>query len=344
VITHHQVTPIPITQHIIDLVHAMADHEGMPDGIKIMNRHGIVLYDSSWIAGVDYEEDNDYYLEEDDSNDDDDDLDDEEYYDRVDPNELDDVQEEENQANPTAVNEANNNDDEAIQADNEEEEAVEIPAAEAEEDTKENQGQDEDITHISHYGRAVRVLERFCEVSSLNALGSETVLYNTTLALLIAQHISMFNDMVCNPAHKHFSFAQRYSIQAGIKKFGKDRANDSAFSEMKQLHQRLTFEPIHPNDVMDLEKERKVESLLFLEEKRDGRLKGRHCANGSTQHDYMTKEDASSPTVMTESIMITSTVEAAEGRDVMTMDIPNAFVQTGITYEDGDQRIVMVIW
>jgi hypothetical protein len=39
------------------------------------------------------------------------------------------------------------------------------------------------------------------------------------------------------------------------------------------------------------------------------------------------KEDASSPTVATESVMLTSVNDALEGRDVATVDLPGAFLQ-----------------
>jgi hypothetical protein len=57
-------------------------------------------------------------------------------------------------------------------------------------------------------------------------------------------------------------------------------------------------------------------------------LKLGHVQNGSTQRIYTNKEDAASPTVMTKSILLTSTIEAKEKQYVMTVDIPNAFVQT----------------
>jgi hypothetical protein len=79
-----------------------------------------------------------------------------------------------------------------------------------------------------------------------------------------------------------------------------------------------------------LERKRAMESLIFLVEKRDGRVKARTCANGSTQRAYMERDDAASPTAMTESILITATIDAKQKRDVMTADIPNAFVQTDI--------------
>ena len=55
----------------------------------------------------------------------------------------------------------------------------------------------------------------------------------------------------------------------------------------------------------------------------------------------MTKEEATSPTVMTESILITATLEAAENCDIMT--VPNAFVQTHNPYNKNDEKIVMKI-
>jgi hypothetical protein len=33
----------------------MADNDGMQGGLKITSKSGTILYDSSWIAGVDYE-------------------------------------------------------------------------------------------------------------------------------------------------------------------------------------------------------------------------------------------------------------------------------------------------
>jgi hypothetical protein len=43
---------------------------------------------------------------------------------------------------------------------------------------------------------------------------------------------------------------------------------------------------------------------------------------------YISKEDAASPTVMTKSILLTATIKTKKGLDVMTGDIPDAFIQT----------------
>jgi hypothetical protein len=81
----------------------------------------------------------------------------------------------------------------------------------------------------------------------------------------------------------------------------------------------------------------------FLVEKRDGTVKGRTCANGSTQREYMDRDEAASPTAMTESIIITGVIDAKQRRDVMTADIPNALVQTEIGEKEIGERIIMKI-
>eukprot|EP00978_Attheya_sp_CCMP212_P046873 scaffold416585_cov22-Attheya_sp.AAC.1 len=70
---------------------------------------------------------------------------------------------------------------------------------------------------------------------------------------------------------------------------------------MKQLHDRTVFEPIRLSDMNPVERKRAMESLIFLVEKRDGTIKARTCANGSTQREYIDCEDAASPTASTDS-------------------------------------------
>ncbi len=56
-ITRCRITHIPITPAIIKMVHCIAKKDGMPKGLKITNHTGQVLYNSTWIAAVDYDED-----------------------------------------------------------------------------------------------------------------------------------------------------------------------------------------------------------------------------------------------------------------------------------------------
>ena len=152
--------------------------------------------------------------------------------------------------------------------------------------------------------------------------------YTTDNAKVIAKTMCYMNEMCIDK--EAFHFVQSYSLRKGLKKFGQ-KGRDAAYKEMKQLHDRVVFEPIRIEDLTDIEKRRAMESLIFLVEKRDKSIKGRACANGSSQREYMDRDEAASPTTMTESVMITATIDAKQNRDVMTADIPNAFVQVDIS-------------
>jgi hypothetical protein len=110
---------------------------------------------------------------------------------------------------------------------------------------------------------------------------------------------------------------------------------------MKQIHDRVIFEPISIEEMTKLEKKRAMESLIFLTEKRDETVKARVCANGSTQRAYISREEASSPTAAPEAIITTGVIDTKQKRDIMTLDIPNAFVQTKIEL-DGDKIITKI--
>ena len=47
-------TAMPLTPSIIKQVHKIAEMENMPKGLKIRNRANQILFDSAWIAGVNY--------------------------------------------------------------------------------------------------------------------------------------------------------------------------------------------------------------------------------------------------------------------------------------------------
>ena len=84
-----------------------------------------------------------------------------------------------------------------------------------------------------------------------------------------------------------------------------------------------------------------LKSHIFLKQKRTGEVKGRAVAGGNKQRGYIDKEDASSPTVAIESVILTSIVDALEKRDVAIVDIPNAFVQTVV--EEKSKRFIIRI-
>ena len=89
------------------------------------------------------------------------------------------------------------------------------------------------------------------------------------------------------------------------------------------------------------ERKRAMERLIFLAEKLDGTIKTRTCANRSTHRAYIPREEATSPTAATEAIFVTGVIEAKQRRDVMTLEIPNAFFQTDILQTR--EKVVMKI-
>ncbi len=65
-------------------------------------------------------------------------------------------------------------------------------------------------------------------------------------------------------------------------------------------------------------------------------MKARSCANGSVQRDHVAKEEAASPTVALELVFVTATIDARENREVVTIDIPGAFL-----HATNDDYVVM---
>jgi hypothetical protein len=115
------------------------------------------------------------------------------------------------------------------------------------------------------------------------------------------------------------------SLKYGLKEWGK-KGFKTAHSEMKKLHLRKTFRPKHWRELSKAQRQTVLESHMFLKLKRDGKIKGRTVAGGNKQRDYISKEEASSPTVAMESVLLSCIIDAEEHRDVAVVDIPNAYM------------------
>ena len=72
---------------------------------------------------------------------------------------------------------------------------------------------------------------------------------------------------------------------------------------------------------------------MFLKKKRYGAIKGRAVAGGNKQRDYISKEDANSPTVATEAVLLSYIIDAEEERDIAVINIPNTFILTQVEDE-----------
>jgi hypothetical protein len=77
--------------------------------------------------------------------------------------------------------------------------------------------------------------------------------------------------------------------------------------------------------------------LMFRKRKRCGKIKARGCADGRSQHDYITKAESSSPTVKTQALMCSCLIDVIERRCVVVRDIPGAFLQADYPQEKGKE-------
>jgi len=84
--------------------------------------------------------------------------------------------------------------------------------------------------------------------------------------------------------------------------------------EIAQLHNRKALLPCNRNDMTYDERKKALRYLMFLKEKCDGSIKSRGCADGRPQHIYTNKEDASSPTVSIEAMVLSCAIDAKENR------------------------------
>ena len=68
--------------------------------------------------------------------------------------------------------------------------------------------------------------------------------------------------------------------------------------------------------------------MQLIKEKRCGRIKGRTCADGRKQRKYILPEDATSPTVSSDAVLLSFMWDVHEGRFVATADVPGAFLHS----------------
>jgi hypothetical protein len=130
------------------------------------------------------------------------------------------------------------------------------------------------------------------------------------------------------------------SLKAALKQWGKD-AKAAVEAEIKQLHWRNSFRPVHWKDV-DKERRKQILKLhVFVKKKCTGQIKACKVAGGNKQRDFISKENASSPTVATESVLLTSLVDAQKNRDITIVDILNTFIQ--MVVENDEDKVVMRI-
>ena len=119
------------------------------------------------------------------------------------------------------------------------------------------------------------------------------------------------------------------SLKAGLRTFGKDGMK-ALEKEMRQLHDHDVMKPVYKKSLTQEQRKQALAYLMSLKRKRCGKIKGRGCADGRKQRAYITKEDSTAPMVSTEAVFLTAVIDAMEGRNVVVLDVPGAFMQAEI--------------
>jgi hypothetical protein len=276
-ITCQNVSPLPMTQDVIDLVHAMADQDNMPTGLKITTKAGIVLHDTASIAGVyDHSE---IYEEEDG------------FDDEMNPNDIGEILPDKKNTPELTVLENDYYEEAFITTDNnnshdsdDKDEEVNVTESGSNQDSSdENNGQGDQGNptpfKTTRFGRVSKPpMKLSLSQYNIPTQGYNNIEYTTTSARVFAITV----NQTMNKFQNQYQFIQTYSLNAGLKKFG-EKGWDAALGDMKQLHDRRVLKPIDASKLSALDKRRALESLIFLVEKKDNKNKGRTCANGNTQ-------------------------------------------------------------
>lgn len=129
------------------------------------------------------------------------------------------------------------------------------------------------------------------------------------------------------------------SARQGLKHFGKD-AEEALMREWLQLDKLEVYYRVFAASLTPLKCIRALRLVQLIKLEKNGKLKGRTCANERLQRAYISAaDDTSSPTVSNEEALLLTCVNGArERRKVVTADVPGAFLHAKI--EDIMQVIV----
>ncbi len=149
-------------------------------------------------------------------------------------------------------------------------------------------------------------------------------------------------DMTVRTGVYAYSHGQMYFLQTGLKVFG-ERGKAAIQKEIGQMDARECFRPMSVADMMSAQRRKAMEALAFLTKKKNKTIKGRIMYNGKPTQEWLGREDSASPTASLESIVLLAVIDAKERRYVKCYDIPNAFIQAMMPYDEGHEHVFMKI-
>ena len=105
-----------------------------------------------------------------------------------------------------------------------------------------------------------------------------------------------------------------------------EKGEKSVSKELLNIHMKSTFTPLKSGDITDKDRYESLELLMFLKEKRYGSVKGWAYADSWKQRPGSSKEDATSPTVLLEAVLITSVIDAYKERKLAIFNVTRSFL------------------
>ena len=87
-----------------------------------------------------------------------------------------------------------------------------------------------------------------------------------------------------------------------------------------------TFIAIDASKLTRKQKKKALRTLSIIKGKRDSTIKGRTCTDGRKQRLWKTKQESASPTVHTDSVMLSMIVGAHEKRSIAVGDFKGAYL------------------
>jgi hypothetical protein len=316
VLNRNHWTELPMPGDVIDRIHVMARRN--PAGMKFSNRHVM-----PFILDEDYPEDDDdsSFVPDEDSDSDDDDEDD------------DDDGNQNAGNNNAGTGDVGNNDDNDNEDDAEEDESESDDNGPHEEEDEDEQEDESDADNGGNNNDDDDGGAPSTNVENADADDDDDEAINQEMDDKYGTRTDAYDLRPRKPrdySHLHTTLEHtvmtQYSVKKGLKVFG-EAGVEAVLGELQQLHGRKVIEPVAPDSLSLQEKKAALPYLMFLKEKRTGQIKGRGCADGRKQRVDIPKEEASSPTVAVESVLLSSTMDAHENRDVAMVDVPGAFMQ-----------------
>ena len=130
--------------------------------------------------------------------------------------------------------------------------------------------------------------------------------------------------IVMNQISKQDRYAQ-VSVKEGVRRHGQKAVN-AVLSEFAQLNDKDIFTPVSAKSMTSSDKREALNLITLVKEKRNGKIKGRACADGRKQRRYISKEEVASPTVQLHSLLLSLAIDARERRDIATADVVGAYL------------------